>query len=80
MSNAQDWSLEEVGLGRTARFVIYAISVLPFVGFVIGLNYSFRKNTATRALGRRLISWAMALHVFYTFCICPAAMAWALAQ
>lgn len=80
MSNPQEWSLEEIGLGAGVRSVIYAISLLPFVGLVIGMNYSVRRNTATRVFGRRLLSFAIMLHVFYTLCVCPAAMAWALSQ
>jgi hypothetical protein len=67
-----DLSLDEIGLGSTPRSVIYAISILPLVGFVIGANYAVRRNTATRRFGRRLLRYAVAVHVFYTLCVCPA--------
>lgn len=74
----QDLDLDQIGLGKPVRTILYAISVLPFVGLVIGINYAFRRNAATRKLGWRLFYFALALHVFYTVCICPAMMIWAL--
>jgi hypothetical protein len=56
------------------------ISLLPFVGLVIGLNYAFRRNAATRVLGWRLLFFALALHALYFFCVCPAALIWALSR
>jgi hypothetical protein len=74
-----DRSLEEIGLGSSARSVIYAISALPFVGFVIGGNYMMRRSTETRRLGRRLMIYAVGVHLVYTFCVCPVAALWATA-
>ena len=73
-------SLEEIGLGATARSVIYAISTLPLVGFVIGGNYMMRRNLETRRFGRRLLRFAIGVHVVYTFCVCPVAALWAISQ
>jgi hypothetical protein len=70
--------LDEIGLGRQARTLIYGISLLPFVGLVIGVSYAARRNAATRRFGRRLLSFAFALHGIYLFCLCPAATYWAL--
>ena len=75
-----DRSLDDIGLGGAARSAIYAISTLPFVGFVIGSNYSVRRNQETRRFGRRLLIFAVGVHLVYTFCICPVAAIWATAQ
>jgi hypothetical protein len=71
-------TLGEIGLGNTPQTVIFLISLLPLVGLVIGASYSARRNAATRQFGRRLLLFAMALHVFYLACICPASFAFAL--
>jgi hypothetical protein len=66
-----DLPLEAIGLGRPTQISLFVLSSLPFVGFVIGLNYAARKNSATRQLGRRIIYYTLALHVFFTVCVCP---------
>jgi len=80
MINAQDLSLEAIGLNKRARTALFLITLLPFVGFVIGINYSFRRNAATRQLGRRLVGFAIVIHGIYAFCICPTLMVWALSR
>lgn len=75
-----DRSLDAIGLGATTRSVIYAISTLPLVGFVIGGNYAMRRNLETRRFGRRLLIFAVGVHAIYTFCICPVAALWAISQ
>lgn len=76
----QDLQLDEIGLGKPVRTILYVVSLLPFVGLVIGINYAFRRNAATRKLGWRLFYFALALHIFYVLCVCPLMMAWALGQ
>ncbi|MBZ0306440.1 MAG: hypothetical protein K8I82_10265 [Anaerolineae bacterium] len=80
MNSVYDLPLDAVGLGSGVRFILYGVSLLPLVGLVIGGNYSFRKNAATRQFGRRLFLYAVLLHGFYLMCLCPAAMALALNQ
>lgn len=72
--------LHEIGLGSFTRTVIYALSVLPLVGLVIGASYWTRRNRATRAFGQQLFWYAAAIHGLYVFCICPSAAVWALSQ
>lgn len=69
-----DLPLEAIGLGQAVQRVLYLISLLPFVGFVIGGNYAMRRNAATRQLGRRLLRFTLLLHSFYMLCLCPAAL------
>lgn len=80
LDHPDDLPLDAIGLSGGIRFVLYLVSLLPFVGFVIGGNYSLRKNAATRQLGRRLLLYAFVLHGFYLTCLCPAALALALRQ
>lgn len=80
MINAQDLPLEAIGLSKRARTALFLMALLPFVGFVIGVNYSFRRNAATRQLGRRLVGFAIVIHSIYAFCVCPAMMIWALSR
>ncbi len=80
MRSAYDLPLDAIGLGSRVRLILYGISLLPLVGLVIGGNYSFRKNAATRQFGRRLFLYAVLLHGFYLACLCPAALALALSQ
>lgn len=75
LGNSNSLPLEAIGLGKTAQLIIYAISLLPFVGFVIGSNYSLRYNAATRQFGRRLLMMSVAVHAFYFLCLCPTALA-----
>jgi hypothetical protein len=72
--------LDEIGLGWQARLLIYGISLLPFVGLVIGLSYAARRNAPTRRFGRQLLAFAFALHGAYLFCFCPTAAYWALSS
>lgn len=78
--NPNDYPLAEIGLGGIVPPILYGISTLPFVGLVIGGTYALRRNTATRQLGRRLLLYAILLHLAYLLCVCPAAAAWALNQ
>lgn len=70
----QEASLRDVGLGAVAQTIIYLISLLPFVGLVIGANYALRRHTATRLFGRRLLRLAVLLHLIYGLCLCPASL------
>ena len=80
MTDMSDLGLDDIGLGRTIRVVLYAVSLLPFVGIVIGGSYAARRNAATRQFGRRLLMYSLALHGFYTVCLCPASLIWVLSR
>lgn len=64
-------SLEAVGLGRLPQTLIFLVSWLPLVGVVIGVSYTIRKNSPTRAFGRRLLGFSLLVHTVYGCCICP---------
>ncbi|NJL94018.1 MAG: hypothetical protein HC915_09945 [Anaerolineae bacterium] len=74
----RDKALNEIGLGGAVPAALVLMSLLPITGLVIGANYALRRNTATRQLGRRLLRFAAALHVFYLLCVCPALAIYAL--
>jgi hypothetical protein len=67
-------SLAEIGLGRPAQAILYLISCLPLVGFIIGSSYTLRQNHHTRNLGFRLLLWASLIHAAYVVCGCPLAL------
>ncbi|MFP4321975.1 MAG: hypothetical protein ACLFTK_05925 [Anaerolineales bacterium] len=75
-----DRPLHEIGLGNIAQAGLYFISLLPFVGIIIGASYTARRNAATRRLGWRLLTFALVLHGVYTLCICPLLLAWSLSD
>ncbi len=70
--------LHDIGLGNLAQAGLYLIALLPFVGIVIGASYTARRNAATRSLGWRILTFALALHALYVLCICPALLLWSL--
>lgn len=73
-------TLGQVGLTQTAVLFIGIISLLPFVGLLIGGYYSNQTHHETRSFGRALFAFAIVLHFIYGCLICPALLYISLSQ
>ena len=65
-------TMSEVGLTHFAVAIIGLISLLPFVGLIVGGYYSAQSHYQTRSFGRLLFSFAIILHFIYGCFLCPA--------
>lgn len=71
-SGSDERRLSEVGLGRRVQLILYGLTLLPFIGFIIGTSYSARRHKATRVLGWRLLYLTMFWHSLYLAALCMA--------
>lgn len=70
-SGIDDLSLYQLGVGPAAQFLIFAISLFPIVGLVIGTYYASQDSFQLRSYGRILVAYSLILHFLYFCVICP---------
>lgn len=66
-----EYTLPQIGLGGIVPFLLFIMSLFPFVGLVIGGYYSDQPHYAARSFGRMLLAFSILLHFLYFCVICP---------